>query len=207
MLNAFLVALDPGFKQNAITIERNYIFQGEQPGKLDHDITPVLWFFPGNIIKPLLYMVFWLAKLGLFGFISKLKEYRRTNVVYPIPKKFARDCKIIFWIRKLEFLFFNMILADALYIGSRTVGGLKLHLFTAYLDTVDNTWDKLGLILAYFFSMLTVVALFSDIMELFTVSMRAWSLEHIKQLKVGFEYMDDKGKIDTRTIGDATSGN
>jgi hypothetical protein len=191
MLEAFLRALDPGFPQKAKTIEQNYLFTGQTPGKLDPEIVPVLWFYPGNLWKPITYMVLWLMKLALFPYLSDLKHYRAKNIRYPIPPKFERKCKIIFFVRKLEFMFFNMVIADGLFVASRTAGSLKLHLFTQYLDGLDSTWDKLWLIMAYFFSMLTIVALFYDFMELFGVSLRAWNLEHIRQLKVGFEYMDD----------------
>jgi hypothetical protein len=179
MLEAFLKALDPGFPQTQAWEERNYIFQGQTPGKLKFDIIPVLWFYPGNLIKPILYIVLWLAKLAILPYIYDLKDYRRRNVILPVPKKFVFKCKVIFFVRKFEFMLFNMVLADALFIGSRTVGSLKIHLFTQYLDSLESTSLKLQLIMSYFFTVLTMVALFTDFMEIFSVSLRVWNLEHI----------------------------
>jgi hypothetical protein len=139
-----------------------------------------MWVWPENILKPILYIFLWIAKLSIFPFISDLKLYRAKNVTLPVPKKFVMKCKTIFWIRKLEFVLFNMVLADALFLGSRCVGGLKLNLFTTYLDGIDDTWEKLGLIMCYFISMLTVIAVTSDFMELFSISLKVWSLEHVR---------------------------
>jgi hypothetical protein len=76
MLNAFLVALDPGWVLQSSTIKEGYIFQGQTPGKLKFDIIPSMWFFPGNIIKPVIYIVLWLAKLALYPYLQDLKSYK-----------------------------------------------------------------------------------------------------------------------------------
>lgn len=48
-------------------------------------------------------------------------------------KNFERKCKFIYWIRKLEFVFFNMILADSLFILTHCLSvisfkGIRLEL-------------------------------------------------------------------------------
>jgi hypothetical protein len=177
-LNAFLVALDPGFQQNKKEEDMNYFLQGKTSGKLTFDLVPVLYVWSANWWKPLVFILLWFAKSFIVpGLVRELKGHKRTGVRYPIPKGFSRKCKTVFFIRKFEFLFFQLNLVDGIFVCGRLMANFNFSRFAEYLDTQTSGIETVWLTLCFFITITIMYALCADIMEVFNISMRVWDLD------------------------------
>lgn len=88
----------------------------------------------------------------------------------PSTKIFQKKCKFVYWIRKFEFIFFNLVLADGLFIMTHCLSVISLEGIQLELNQFSSFWGKTNFLLRLVGSMLIFIAILVDILELFIVS-------------------------------------
>lgn len=114
-------------------------------------------------------------------------------------KSFERKCKFIYWIRKLEFVFFNMVLADSLFIMTHCLSVISFKGINLEMSRLDSFGDKAIFMLRLTGSMLIFIAILVDMLELFVISISIsrevyytipeYELEKLKNSKEGSSVM------------------
>lgn len=84
-------------------------------------------------------------------------------------KSFKRKCQFIYWTRKFEFIFFNLIIADSLFIITHCLSVISLNGIELEFSKMD-IFDKVGFLLRLTGSMLIFIAILFDMVELFLIS-------------------------------------
>lgn len=126
------------------------------------------------MIKQIIFLLLWILKTTLGGAMYravKTETSKFMTVTQAKKKKFELKCKVIYWLRKLEFIFFNMVLSDALFIATRCMSVISWDDLKFFLANLDSLGDKIWILLRLMGTMIIFLALLADMLELFRISL------------------------------------
>lgn len=177
ILDSFLSGQGKSFEISDEEKDSNMRLALESDYKLKNDEIPLLLFRKVkilNMVKESIYLVLWLTKA--IGVTLIMKTLKKESSQYFMladskAKNFKRKCIFVYWVRKLEFVFFNMILADSLFILTHSLSVISLEGLKLELDYLDSSWDKILFLLRLAGSVLIFIAILVDMLELFTISL------------------------------------
>lgn len=129
--------------------------------------------------------------------ILKKENSKFIMVTEAKAKSFERKCKFVNWSRKLEFVFFNMTLADSLFIMTHCLSVINMDGIKLELGQMNSFWDKAIFWLRLVGSMLIFIAILVDILELLIISLNI-SREMYYTIP---QYKLEKLKISKESVG------
>lgn len=180
-LDSFFSGLNQSFKVSKKEKESNLRMTAEIENKLKHDEIPILLFRKAkvfDVIKESLFLFSWLVKIFVVTFV--MKKLKKTSSEYFLldgaqAKSFKRRCKFVYWVKLLEFIFFNLVICDGLFIMIHCLTVIRFQGIKNELDHYDSFSGKLGFLLRLIGSLLIFIAILVDILEILTAGLKTYS--------------------------------
>lgn len=175
-MDSFLHGMDKNFNVSKEEKDSNMRLSLESDSKMTNHEIPILLFRKASIfslIKEILYLILWITKAIGVTLVIKMIKKNHSQVLtlsHSQTKKFEQKCKFIYWVRKLEFIFFNMVLTDSLFILTHGLAVISLEGIKLELNSMDYFREKALFILRLVGSLLIFMAILADILELFIIS-------------------------------------